>query len=135
MICVFIGTLILFVTPNVMSAFNIVTSLTSILTVFAFGMILASYLAYRKKRPDLHAQSVYKMPAGIFMSWFGIVFMVFVVAILCLDEYTRISLFVSPFWFIGLWIAYKRRNRNNTERTWILEHGRRVEHEEMPENN
>jgi D-serine/D-alanine/glycine transporter len=135
MICVFIGTLILFVTPNIMSAFNIVTSLTSILTVFAFGMILASYLAYRKKRPDLHAQSVYKMPAGIFMSWFGIVFMVFVVAILCLDEYTRISLFVSPFWFIGLWIAYKRRNRNNTERTWILEHGRRVEHEEMPENN
>ena len=135
MICVFIGTLILFVTPNVISAFNIVTALTSILTVFAFGMILASYLAYRKKRPDLHAQSVYKMPAGIFMSWFGIAFMVFVVAILCLDHDTRISLFVSPLWFIGLWIAYKRRKRQDSERTWILEHGRRIDHDEASENN
>jgi len=125
--CVVAGTLILFVTPNVMTAFNIVTAFTSILTVFAFAMILLSYLAYRKQRPDLHEQSVYKMPAGIFMSWAGIAFMVFVVAILCLDHDTRISLFASPIWFIGLLIAYKRRGRKDSERAWILENGRRIE--------
>jgi D-serine/D-alanine/glycine transporter len=50
--------MILFITPNVMSAFNIVTAFTSILTVFAFAMILLSYLAYRKQRPDMHNQSI-----------------------------------------------------------------------------
>ncbi|MHA3059078.1 amino acid permease [Acinetobacter sp. ANC 4636] len=127
--CVVAGTTILFITPNVMSAFNIVTAFTSILTVFAFGMILLSYLAYRKQRPDLHEQSAYKMPAGIFMSWAGIAFMVFVVAILCLDHDTRISLFASPIWFIGLFIAYKYRSNRDPERTWVLERGRRIEPE------
>jgi D-serine/D-alanine/glycine transporter len=126
--CVVAG-MILFITPNVMSAFNIVTAFTSILTVFAFAMILLSYLAYRKQRPDLHAQSVYKMPAGIFMSWAGIAFMVFVVVILCLDHDTRISLFASPIWFIGLFIAYKYRSNRDPERTWVLERGRRIEPE------
>lgn len=130
MACVVVGTLILFVTPSVMSAFTIVTAFTSILTVFAFAMILLSYLAYRKQRPDLHEKSVYKMPGGIFMSWAGICFMVFVVVILCLDHDTRISLFASPIWFIGLFIAYKYRSKRYQERTWILEHGRRIEQEE-----
>ena len=61
------------------------------------------------------------------MSWAGIAFMVFVVAILCLDHDTRISLFASPIWFIGLLIAYKRRGRKDSERAWILENGRRIE--------
>jgi AAT family amino acid transporter len=28
-------------------------------------MILVAYLVYRHKRPDLHQQSMFKMPAGL----------------------------------------------------------------------
>lgn len=130
MICVVLGTSILFVVPNVMTAFTIISAFTSILCIFTFAMILLSYLAYRKKAPELHEQSDYKMPGGRFMTWLTLLFLTFVLVILCLDHDTLISLALSPIWFIGLYFAYRRRNQKNCERAWTLEHGQRVESEE-----
>ncbi len=42
--------------------------------MFIWSMILCCYLAYRKKRPQLHQQSIYKMPLGIVMSWLCLAF-------------------------------------------------------------
>ena len=124
---VVLGTSLLFVIPNVMTVFTILAAFTSILMVFTFGMILASYLVYRRKRPDLHENSIYKMPFGIAMSWICLAFLSFVVVVCAFDEDTLVALLCSPIWFIGLLITYKRRVRKDEERAWILKHGKRVD--------
>lgn len=127
MCCVVIGVSILFFVPNVMTAFTIVSTFTSILIVFTFAMILISYLAYRKKAPKLHESSAFKMPGGRFMAWLTLIFLGFVIFILALDHDTLVALAYSPIWFVGLFLAYRHKIKKDTERAWILKHGRRVE--------
>lgn len=122
-----LGTSLLFIIPNVMTVFTILAAFTSILMVFTFGMILASYLVYRKKRPDLHEKSIYKMPFGLSMSWICLVFLAFIVVVCAFDSDTLVALLFSPVWFIGLLITYKRRVRKDQERAWILKYGKRID--------
>ena len=67
-------------------------------------LIVLSYISYRKKFPELHIQSQYKMPGGLFMAWFTMLFLVFTIVILALDHDTLIALECSPIWFIGLFV-------------------------------
>ena len=127
MFFVILGTSILFIVPNVMTAFTIISTFGSILVIFTFGLILAAYLTYRRKSPELHEQSTYKMPFGIFMSWATLIFLFFSLIILALDFQTLIALAISPLWFLGLYFFYLRRRRKDKERAWILIHGKRIE--------
>lgn len=111
MVCVTLGTSILFIVPNVMTAFTIISALTSILCIFTFMLIVLSYIAYRKKDPELHLKSNYKMPGGLFMAWFTMLFLVFTIVILALDHDTLIALALSPIWFVGLFIGYRYKKK------------------------
>ncbi|WP_025856694.1 amino acid permease [Pseudomonas sp. CHM02] len=102
-----LGLVLLFVVPEVMTAFTIVSTVSAILVIFTWSTILASYLAYRKKRPDLHATSIYKMPGGVPMAWISLAFLAFVLGLLALRPDTRLALCVMPAWFIWLGIAYQ----------------------------
>lgn len=109
--CMLSGTLLLFLVPNVMTLFTIVSTLAAILVIYSWAMILVAYLIYRKQRPDLHAQSHFKMPAGILMSWLTLAFFVFTVFIMLFDPDTLAALAVSPLWFILLFIFWKIKQR------------------------
>ncbi|TCB66374.1 amino acid permease [Acinetobacter sp. ANC 4178] len=111
MLCVTLGTSILFIVPNVMTAFTIISALTSILCIFTFMLIVLSYIAYRKKDPELHLQSNFKMPGGLFMAWFTMLFLVFTIVILAFDHDTLIALVLSPIWFVGLFIGYRYKKK------------------------
>lgn len=111
MVCVTLGTSILFIVPNVMTAFTIISALTSILCIFTFMLIVLSYIAYRKKDPELHQQSNYKMPGGLFMAWFTLLFLAFTIVILAFDHDTLVALVLSPIWFIGLFIGYRYKKK------------------------
>jgi len=111
MVCVTLGTSILFIVPNVMTAFTIISALTSILCIFTFMLIVLSYIAYRKKDPKLHQQSNYKMPGGLFMAWFTLLFLAFTIVILAFDHDTLVALVLSPIWFIGLFIGYRYKKK------------------------
>ncbi len=111
MLLVVIGTSILFIVPNVMTAFTIVSTFGSILVIFTFALILMAYLSYRRKAPELHQQSTYKMPMGIFMSWATLAFLCFSLVILALNHQTLIALAIAPFWFLGLYYFYNKRRK------------------------
>ncbi|MGQ9373696.1 amino acid permease [Acinetobacter tandoii] len=111
MLCVTLGTSILFIVPNVMTAFTIISALTSILCIFTFMLIVLSYITYRKKDPELHLKSNYKMPGGLFMAWFTMLFLVFTIVILAFDHDTLIALVLSPIWFVGLFIGYHYKKK------------------------
>ena len=78
-------------------------------------MILISYLCYRRKRPQLHAQSVYRMPGGVVMCWVVLAFFAFSVCILATAEDTRAGLMLMPIWFGGLAIGWFVKNKLHPE--------------------
>jgi D-serine/D-alanine/glycine transporter len=102
-----LGVLLLYIVPEVMTAFTIVSTVSAILVIFTWSTILASYIAYRKKHPELHARSHYKMPGGVPVAWFSLGFLMFVLGLLALRPDTRLALCVMPAWFIWLAIAYQ----------------------------
>lgn len=110
-LCLLGGVALIYLIPNVMKVFTLVTTVSAILFMFVWTIILCSYLAYRKQRPQLHAESAYKMPLGKFMCWVCIAFFAFVVVLLSLQEDTRQALMVTPLWFIMLAVGWWLRQR------------------------
>ncbi|ATA24426.1 D-serine/D-alanine/glycine transporter [Brenneria goodwinii] len=106
-ICLLSGVVLIYLIPNVMTVFTLVTTVSAILFMFIWSIILCSYLTYRKKRPQSHASSQYKMPWGIFMCWVCLAFFAFVIVLLTLQHDTLQALVVTPLWFIILAIAYQ----------------------------
>ncbi|MDC9588285.1 amino acid permease [Xenorhabdus sp. XENO-10] len=115
-ICMICGVFLLFIIPNVMKLFTIVTTVAAIMVIYSWCMILLAYLAYRKKRPDLHKKSIYKMPMGIPMTWCTLIFFAFTVVIMIFDYDTRMALYGTPVWFVVLEILWRRR-KNKQQRS------------------
>ncbi|WJM85249.1 D-serine/D-alanine/glycine transporter [Dickeya chrysanthemi] len=112
-LCLLSGVVLIYLIPNVMTVFTLVTTVSAILFMFVWSIILCSYLMYRKHRPQLHQSSSYKMPCGIIMSWVCLAFFAFVLVLLTLQPDTLQALIVTPVWFVILAIAYQliRRRR------------------------
>ncbi len=104
--CIMGGALLQYFVPNTLRAFTLATTLSTILFISVWLVVMAAYIKYRRTRPELHAQSIYKMPGGVVMSYVVIAFFVFTVGILALEEDTRQSLIVSPIWLIILMVGY-----------------------------
>jgi D-serine/D-alanine/glycine transporter len=103
---------LLYVGGSVMGAFTLVTTISSLLFMFVWAMIVVSYLAYRRRHAQRHADSPYKMPAGVVMSWAILAFFVFVIWTLCTERETAIALAWFPLWFLVLavgWLIVRRR--------------------------
>lgn len=118
--CMLSGTLLLFLVPNVMTLFTLVSTLAAILVIYSWAMILVAYLVYRKKRPDLHAASTFKMPAGIVMTWLSLLFFAFTIFIMLFDPDTLAALCASPVWFIMLFIFWKIKQRKEQVNRQVL---------------
>ena len=110
-LCLLGGVALIYLIPNVMKVFTLVTTVSAILFMFVWTIILCSYLAYRKRNPELHAESHYKMPLGKLMCWVCMAFFAFVIVLLTLQEDTRQALMVTPLWFMLLAIGWWLRNR------------------------
>jgi D-serine/D-alanine/glycine transporter len=110
---VLLGTALLtYVVPDLIAAFTLITTLSAVLFMFVWSLILLSYIVYRRKRPELHAQSQYKMPGGVFMCWACLAFFAFVLVLLTLKPDTLQALLIAPAWFVLLGIGYWLKKRS-----------------------
>ncbi|MEZ3498158.1 D-serine/D-alanine/glycine transporter [Pantoea sp. KPR_PJ] len=109
--CLLTGVALIYLIPDVMTVFTLVTTVSAILFMFVWTIILCSYLAYRKKYPERHAKSGFKMPLGKVMCWVVMAFFVFVLALLTLQQDTRQALMVTPLWFVMLAVGWLLRRR------------------------
>jgi D-serine/D-alanine/glycine transporter len=103
---------LLYLQGSVMGAFTLLTTVASLLFMFVWSMIVVSYLVYRRRHPQRHAGSIYRMPAGVPMSWFVLAFFAFVIWTLCTERETAIALAWFPVWFIVLatgWLIVRHR--------------------------
>jgi len=89
-----------------------VTTVSAVCFVFVWSIILASYIAFRRRRPHLHESSKFKMPGGIVMVWVVFAFFAFVIWTLTTQPDTLVALLATPAWFILLaaaWFVLRRR--------------------------
>lgn len=114
--CLLLGATLVYMIPNLITAFTLVTTLAAVLFMFVWSLILFAYIAYRRKRPQLHAASNYKMPGGVFMCWVCLAFFAFVIALLTLQADTREALFATPIWFVLLAAGYLWKGRQSVAR-------------------
>lgn len=56
---------LLYAGRSVIGAFTLVTTVSSLLFMFVWAMIIISYLVYRRRHPQRHTDSVYKMPGDV----------------------------------------------------------------------
>ena len=115
-LCLTGGAVVIYLIPNVVTAFTLVTTVSAVLFIFVWSMILVSYLVWRKKRPGLHVISRYKMPAGRLMSCLCLAFFAFVVWLLTLQPDTRSALTVTPLWFVALLLGYRIVSKRRAHR-------------------
>ena len=89
-----------------MQAFTLVTTVSAILFMFVWSLILLSYISYRKNRPNLHTASNYRMPGGVAMCWLCLAFFAGIIVLLTFEADTRQALIATPVWFVVLGVAY-----------------------------
>lgn len=111
-VCLLGGVVLIYLIPNVVTVFTMVTTVSAILFMFVWSIILCSYMVYRKQRPHLHEKSIYKMPFGKLMCCVCLAFFAFVIVLLTLEADTRQALMVTPIWFVILglgWMFIRKR--------------------------
>lgn len=105
--CLLLGAALMYVIPDLVEAFTLVTTVSAILFMFVWSLILLSYLKYRTHRAALHQASKYKMPGGRFMCWACLAFFAFILVLLSFETDTRQALIVTPLWFVLLTVTYQ----------------------------
>ena len=110
-LCLLGGTLLIYLIPNLVTAFTLVTTLATVLFIFVWSLILVAYMVYRRRYPERHAASIFKMPGGVAMCWACLVFFAGVLVLLSLQGDTRHALIASPVWFVLLGVGYWLRRR------------------------
>ena len=105
-VCLLLGAALQYFVPNTVEAFTLATTLSTILFICVWLMIIWSYIIYYKTRPELHAKSTFKLPGGLFTCWVVIVFFIGMIYVLSLEADTMKALMVSPIWFIILIVGY-----------------------------
>jgi D-serine/D-alanine/glycine transporter len=106
------GVVLMYAGQDIGKAFDMVTTVSAVCFVFVWSIILASYIAFRRRRPHLHAASKFKMPGGIPMVWVVFGFFAFVLWALTTQPDTLVALLVTPVWFLMLgaaWLVLRRR--------------------------
>src|SRR5699024_10869092 len=87
---------------SIIEAFTLITTVSSVLFMVVWAYILVAYIVYRRRNPQLHAASVFKMPGGVAMAVVVLVFFAGMVGVLTLENDTRSALLATPVWFLIL---------------------------------
>ena len=117
--CLLLGAVLISLVPDVVEAFTLVTTVSAVLFMFVWTLILLSYLSYRKRRAALHQASKYKMPGGRFMCYVCLVFFAGILVLLSLEDDTRAALLVTPIWFVLLAVTYQGVRSKRHPRTAV----------------
>lgn len=113
-ITLLIAALLNFIFPDAIKLFIYVTTLSTVLFLVVWGIIIVSYIAYVKKNPEQHQSSAFKLWGGKIIAYIVLSFFIFIFILLFFSKDTRVAIFISPLWFIFLFFYYKKY-KNNAE--------------------
>lgn len=133
-VLLFSSLILLYSGDSVIQAFTLVTTVAAVLAIFNWCMILVSYVVYRKKFPERHAASTYKMPGGVPVAYLSLAFFAVMIVVLAFYEDTRAALFVMPLWFIMLGIGWMfvRKHPSHLEKQAVINEARTSQIQQVP---
>ncbi|SNX28044.1 D-serine/D-alanine/glycine:proton symporter, AAT family [Polynucleobacter meluiroseus] len=114
------ASLVLTTTESIMGAFELVGTVAALIFIFIWTMILLAYLSYRKRLPQAHQESQFKMPLSKITPYVALGFFAVVLYALMLNEATRLALFALPIWFIGLGIMYWLKTHRSADQQKLI---------------
>jgi D-serine/D-alanine/glycine transporter len=95
--------------------FEIISSISTICFLYIWTMLIWAHTRYRK-RVGQQTNSEFKMPFFPISNYLVYLFMAFVLMIMFFIPDTRIALFFTPLWFIGVAIAYWWKIKKHSRR-------------------
>ncbi len=104
-IVILISVILNYIMPE--GVFVLITSISTFCFIFIWAIIVVCHLKYRKTNPELAASNKFKMPLYPIMNYIILAFLAFVIITLAFNNETRVALFVTPIWFIMLWLIHK----------------------------
>ncbi|MFB7843920.1 amino acid permease [Microbacterium sp. NPDC056052] len=102
---------LLYAGDGVIAAFDFVSTMCAALVIFTWGSIVVSYIVYRRRHPERHAASAFKMPFAAVTPWLVLGFFAFVVFALLYSPGTRYAALATPVWFLLLAVLWQVRKR------------------------
>lgn len=87
-------------------AFTLASGISTVCFIFIWGVIVICHLKYLKETKERHH---FKSVFAPYSNYAALIFLGAVLIILAFLPETRISLFLTPFWFIGLYLWYQLR--------------------------
>ncbi len=100
-----IGVVLNYIVPQ--KAFAWVTSISLVGTLWTWGIIMVAHYRYRLAvRAGTVPASSFRMPGAPLVNWLVLAFLLLVAVMLWFDADNRVALYVAPFWFAGLGVAY-----------------------------
>ena len=97
-----------YIFPNATLVFTYVTTISTVLFIIVWALIIWAYINYHRKNPELHKKAKFKLPGGKYMAFIILAFFLFVFCLLFVNATTRNAIFLTPIWFIILGIMYLR---------------------------
>lgn len=104
--CLLGGAALQYFVPNTVEAFTLAATLSTILFISVWLIIMWSYICYAKTRPALHATSTFRLPGGVMTCYIVIIFFLGMIGVLALEADTFRALKISPLWLVILIIGY-----------------------------
>jgi D-serine/D-alanine/glycine transporter len=104
-IVILISVILNYIMPE--GVFVLITSISTFCFIYIWAIIVICHMRYRKTKPELATLSKFKMPLYPIINYIILAFFAFIIVVLALNNETRISLFVTPVWFIMLGVIYK----------------------------
>ncbi|MEK4070444.1 amino acid permease [Staphylococcus sp. FSL C8-0035] len=111
-ITLLVAALLNFIFPDAIKLFIYVTTLSTVLFLVVWAMIIVSYIVYVRKNSEAHRNSKFKLFGGQGVAFVVLAFFFFVFILLFFSADTRAAIFISPIWFIFLFFYYKKYKSN-----------------------
>lgn len=106
MVALLIAVLLNYLMPE--KVFLVIASLATFATVWVWIMILLAQIGFRKKLgAEGRSQIRFPLPGGSVMSVIGILFLVFIIALIGYFPDTRLSLYAGAVWVVLLLLSYR----------------------------
>ena len=64
-----IAALLNYIFPDATLVFTYVTTISTVLFVVVWALIIIAYINYSRKNPELHKKATYKLPGGQYMGY------------------------------------------------------------------
>ncbi|MDD7385288.1 MAG: amino acid permease [Actinomycetaceae bacterium] len=109
-ICMLPACYIVMAGGSVGAVFATLTSISAILYITVWGMIMVAYLFFIRRHPERHAESAFKLPGGTFTAWATIIFFVIVFGFITYVPDSRLLMLALPAWFVFLLLMWKFMN-------------------------